>query len=379
MHLKKYEVDSISEAMVRIKDDFGPDAVILSSRRIRRDGSSKIEIVAARDREDAVAVRPEDVPSEPSPEPVRERPVREEPETSHRWRRFEARLDDINDTMVSFAALLGSAGDESLHGLSPVHRLLLSRGLSTRSAARLVEAFRAEQGDSRTPLEAAHQKQLLKRVISRSVAAAMTERASRGRQRIQAFVGPAGDGKTTTLAKIAARIRYRDKKTLGIITMDDFRIGAVEQLKIYGTIMDVPLLALAEGDDLVAALKKFDHLEEVLIDTAGRSRTDDEHISRLKRAFTGERPVETNLVVSATAETKAMTDTVRRFKPLDFERVVVTKVDDAFSYGCLFNIIDLAGCPVSHITTGQQVPGDIRAMDSDGIARLIVDREIPRH
>lgn len=375
MHLKKYEVDSISEAMVRIKDDFGPDAVILSSRRICRDGSSKIEIVAARDRNDAVDGAPEEVPSAPTLTD----PAGEKPETPDRWKRFEARLDDINDTMQSFAALLESVGDEPLHDLPPLYHLLLSRGLSTRSAARLLEAFRAEQGDSNIPPKAPRQMQLLKRAISRSVAAAMSEKASKGKQRVQAFVGPAGDGKTTTLAKIAARIRYRDKKTLGIITMDDYRIGAVEQLKIYGNIMDVPLLALAEGDNLADALKKFDHCDEILIDTAGKSRTDDEHISRLKRAFTGERSVETNLVLSATAEAKAMADTVRRFKPLDFERVVVTKVDDAFSYGCIFNVIDLAGCPVSHITTGQQVPGDICAMDSEGIARLIVDREIPRH
>ena len=374
MHLKKYEVDSISEAMVRIKDDFGPDAVILSSRRIRRGGSSKIEIVAARDRNDAVDVAPDEVPSAS----VSTDPAGEKPETSDRLRRFEARLDDINDTMQSFATLLGSVGDEPIHGLSPLYHLLLSRGLSTRSAARLLEVFRAEQGDSNIPLEAARQKQLLKQAISRSVAAAMSEKASKSK-RVQAFVGPAGDGKTTTLAKIAARIRYRDKKTLGIITMDDFRIGAVEQLKIYGNIMDVPLLAVAEGDDLADALRKFAHLDEILIDTAGKSRTDGEHVSRLKRAFKGEGTVETNLVLSATAEAKAMADTVRRFKPLGFERVVVTKVDDAFSYGCLFNVIDLAGCPVSHITTGQQVPGDIRAMDSEGIARLIVDREIPRH
>ncbi|MDD5476560.1 MAG: hypothetical protein PHU03_08655, partial [Syntrophales bacterium] len=186
-----------------------------------------------------------------------------------------------------------------------------------------------------------------------------------------------GEGKTTTLAKLAADILYREKKTLGIINMDTFRIGALQQLKIYGEIMGVPVLSLDEKDSFEGALRRFDQMDRVFVDTPGKSREDKEHIRRLGECLCGDIPVETKLVISATTGTESMMDAIHRFQDVGYDHIIMTKVDDARSYGCIFDVIQRAGRPVTHIATGQQVPRDIRVMTPEKIAKLIVNNAVP--
>jgi flagellar biosynthesis protein FlhF len=372
MHLKKYEVRSISEAMERIRRDLGPDAVILSSRRIGKGASSRIEIVAAMERDDVTA---EEAAAENGFGAAGEtgRPA----EYGDRWSRVEARLDEMNDRILALASKLAFSGKQDERGIPPLYRELISRGLSRRAAGKLMKIIQDENLESKAGHDGDRTGDTLKRAIIRSVVSCSPGPADE--KRICAFVGPAGEGKTTTLAKFAARILYRDKKSLGIITMDDFRIGAVEQLKIYGDIMNVPVISVPADGSLETAISSFAHLDRVLIDTPGKSRSDGDYVMKLRRSFMGSAPVRTNLVLSATTGEDAMTDAVRRFRPLEYERIVMTKIDDAGDYGCVYNVIDLAGRPVTDIATGQQVPRDIRSVDPQRIARLVVDREIPRH
>ena len=372
MHLKKYEVRSISEAMERIRRDLGPDAVILSSRRIGKGASSRIEIVAAMERDEGTA---EEASAEKSWRAVGE-PGRYA-EHGDRWSRIEARLDEMNDRMLSLASKLAFPGKNDERGTPPLYRELLSRGLSRRAAGKLMKIIQDEDLEANAGQDSDRTGDTLKRAIIRSVASCSS--GPEGEKRICAFVGPAGEGKTTTLAKFAARILYRDKKSLGIITMDDFRIGAVEQLKIYGDIMNVPVISVPADGSLETALSSFTHLDRVLIDTPGKSRSDGEYVAKLRRSFRESVPVRANLVLSATTGEEAMEDAVRRFRPLEYEKIIMTKIDDAGDYGCVYNVIDLAGRPVTDIATGQQVPRDIRSVDPERIARLVVDREIPRH
>ena len=371
MQLKKYEVDGISEAIIRIKEDLGPDAIILSSRRIGRGASSRIEVVAALEREGYETNRPDKGSGGPG-QSRRVAPERTEP---YQWKRFEDRLEEMRWKNPGTDVPTTGGGGEEKKDLFPLYRLLLSRGFSPHSASRLVEMIEVERAGRGMGHRRMDQRRMLRRAVFHSIAGMWD--GEEENCRIQAFIGPAGDGKTTTLVKIAAGILYREKKTLGIITMDDFRIGATEQLKIYGRIMDVPVLVVPERGSLKAALRKFDHLDYVLVDTPGGSRCDEVHFDRLRRSFNEGVSLGTNLVVSATAEAEAMADTVQRFKPLDFNRVIVTKIDDVRRFGCLYNVIDLAGRPISHVTTGRQVPQDIRVVDARTIAGLVVDGEMP--
>lgn len=373
MQIKKYEVQTIREAMERIRKDLGPDAVILSSRRVGTGRASKIEIVAAIDRLADSGIE-------------ESRPLRdfgrggnkEDPagEGRDRWDRIDSRLDEMNENILLLMASLSEDGEERRFGFSTVYRMLVSRGISPRSAMRLEEAMK-EKVPYHEDSGEMDQPEFLERVISKSISSTYPRE---GRQkRIAAFVGPAGGGKTTTLAKLAADLRYREKKTLGIITMDTFRIGALQQVKIYGDIMGVPVLSLGEEDSFEGALRQFDRMDRVFVDTPGKSRNDESHIRRLRECFCGDIPVETNLVMSATTDRESMMDAIGRFRGVGYDHIIMTKIDDVRSYGCIFDVIQRAERPVSHITTGQQVPRDIRVMNPEKIAKLIINRTIPRH
>lgn len=374
MHIKKYEVKTISEAMERIRKDLGPDAVILSSRRIGSGRASRIEIVAAIDRyggsgseEATVLSRDRDQEEEKGVSPGND------PDS---WRRIDVRLDEMNENLLLLMASLAEHGKTGGFGFSPLYRMLVSRGISPRSALKLEETLKGVVPGPDEPGQRNHS-EALERVISESIASTCPPGGRK--KRIAAFVGPAGEGKTTTLAKLAADLRYREKQTLGIITMDTFRIGALQQLKIYGDIMGVPVVSMGEKDSFEGALRQFDHMDRVFVDTPGKSRDDDNHIKRLRECLSGDVPVETKLVLSATTGTESMMDAVRRFRDVGYDHIIMTKVDDARNYGCIFDVIHGAERPVSHVTTGQQVPRDIRAMTPEKIARLIVNQAIPRH
>jgi flagellar biosynthesis protein FlhF len=187
-----------------------------------------------------------------------------------------------------------------------------------------------------------------------------------GKKRISAFVGPAGDGKTTTLAKLAARCLFGDKLNVGIITMDTYRIGAVEQLKRYADIMGVPMEVASEKKELERVLNV------VLIDTPGKSSGDESYLLKLKKCFTMGLSMETNLVLSMTSSQESMMDVVARFGVIYYNNIIFTKLDDSKKFGSIYNIIDHVGKPVFYVANGQNVPQDLNKMDPAKLARLIV-------
>jgi flagellar biosynthesis protein FlhF len=175
-----------------------------------------------------------------------------------------------------------------------------------------------------------------------------------------ALIGPTGVGKTTTVAKLAARfcLRYGNKQ-LALITTDNYRIGAEEQLHIYGRILDVPVRTVVDEDSLNAALNMFSDRRLVLIDTAGMSQRDvrlGQQISLLKR---GNRPIHSLLTLAATTQQAALEHAIEEFGPAHPSACVVTKVDEACSLGGLISSLSRHRLSLAFSTDGQKVPEDI--------------------
>jgi len=186
-----------------------------------------------------------------------------------------------------------------------------------------------------------------------------------------ALVGPTGAGKTTTAAKLAARYALVERKKVALLTLDTYRIGAVEQLAAYARIMQVPLEVALCPEDVEPMISRHSDKDLIIIDTVGRSQRNREHIAELGRFLKPARPTEVHLVVSASASSQAREEALRSFGSLGTGRLILTKLDECPLAGCILELAAASLMPFSYITCGQEVPDDIELAQSQKLARLV--------
>ena len=192
------------------------------------------------------------------------------------------------------------------------------------------------------------------------------------------FIGPPGVGKTTTLLKLASYYALEKNRDTAIITTDIYRTGAVEQLKMYGKILDIPIEVAFNVREFERALRRFDSKDVVLIDSAGRNRKDGEYIERLRK-FIYTIPLQglrIYLVMSIIDNFRYLKEIFATYKQLHPTSVVMTKLDEAVSLGNVINIPTYTDLPIAYITNGQNIPGDIEPGESKKLANLILKRNV---
>lgn len=189
---------------------------------------------------------------------------------------------------------------------------------------------------------------------------------------VVALIGPTGVGKTTTLAKLAANLKLREKHRVGLITMDTYRIAAVDQLKRYADIIGSPLRVVHGADELRDAQQAMSDFDFLLIDTAGRSPNDALKLNELKGLLAAAEPDEVHLVLSTTASADSLNLAAARFGDVRVDRIIFTKLDEAAHVGVLLNVIRKVNKSLSYITTGQDVPDDIEVGKGRRLAQLIL-------
>jgi flagellar biosynthesis protein FlhF len=194
----------------------------------------------------------------------------------------------------------------------------------------------------------------------------------RGQRKVIALVGPTGVGKTTTLAKLAANFRLREGAKIGLVTVDTYRIAAVEQLRTYAEIIDLPMRVVTTPVEMRQAMAELSGLDLVLVDTAGRSPKDEVQIRELKAFLDEARADEIHLVLSLASSIKTLEAAAANFQPIGLTSLVLTKLDEALGAGTLLNVARRLKTPVSYLTTGQDVPEDIEPAHKTRMARLIL-------
>jgi flagellar biosynthesis protein FlhF len=189
---------------------------------------------------------------------------------------------------------------------------------------------------------------------------------------VVALVGPTGVGKTTTIAKLAANLMLREKHRVGLITLDTYRMAAVDQLKRYAEIIGAPLRVVANGEDLTAALLSMHNCDFVLIDTAGRSPNDTMRLNELKSLLAIAEPDEVHLVLSTTNSEECIQLAIARFSEVRTDKIIFTKLDEAAHVGVVLNVVRKVNKGLSYVTTGQDVPEDIEIGRGRRLAQLIL-------
>lgn len=365
MSLKTYQARSMSEALQRVKDDLGRDAVILNTRSFKRGGvlgwgaQRMVEITASHT--DQVA---EFTPAERAPTPPVATRVAE-----------SGTISSLRDEMASMRLSIEAVLKETRAGrnsdipaeLVETYTRLIAGQVADELARELLSDLGPVAGD-----EAALRQSLAERVAGMVPTSGSLERRADGRPYIVALVGPTGMGKTTTLAKLAANARLHDQRRVGMITIDNYRIAAVEQLRTYASILEIPLRTVSSVEEMRAALGELSACDLVLIDTAGRSPNDEPRLEELGALLGAASADEIHLVLSSTHSESAAVRAVEQFRRLGADRVVYTKLDEAVGFGVVLNVLRKVGLKLSYVTNGQSVPNDICVADSRQLAELIV-------
>ncbi|KPA13422.1 flagellar biosynthesis protein FlhF [Candidatus Magnetomorum sp. HK-1] len=189
-------------------------------------------------------------------------------------------------------------------------------------------------------------------------------------QVIAAFIGSTGVGKTTTVAKIAANEFLLKKKSVGFISIDNYRIAALDQLKTYASILGIPCLPAFNQKELAFALNRMKDKDIILIDTAGQSHYDYDRIHEMQELI-GNRPITKHLLISAGIHESEITRVAKNFKKLDYSTYIFTKTDETRQRGVIINQLIAQKMPISFITTGQRVPEDIMTPTKMDVLRLL--------
>jgi flagellar biosynthesis protein FlhF len=360
--------------MEKIKADLGPDAIVLSSKRLKNGKNPLLEVVAGRDEaETGIKVGK-------MPEADRFDLLRTEIDQLKNLiidrraeRDFRSEISGLQETLNHLFDVIGLKKNKGMAPcLSKVYYYLISIGISKQNASALIEALKLNCPPSvleSYPQTLIAAEAMLKNTITPSYQDTTVKRVS-------AFIGPAGEGKTTTLAKRAADCMFGGKSSVGIISMDTYRIGATEQLKTYADIMELPMEIVSGKKAFKKAIDRFADRDVILVDTPGKSRNDAEYLLELKNLFNSGLPVETNLVLSMTSSLENLIDTAIKFNITNYHNMIFTKLDDSRNYGSIYNVIKQVGKPVSYIANGQNVPRDLLKLDPAGLARMIVENRV---
>ena len=348
MQVKKYRARTIKEASAKVKKVLGPDAMILSTQKISKTGEDDVfEITALTGAKNI---------SDESPNMLGE--VKQE------LMSIKEMLCLLNNSGVFVEKLI------TYPGALDLYTKMIKNGVNDHYVRIFFERTGAFNGHPANDIKRV--KELALKEIMKTIDVKDPFDIKENNQIIAAFIGTTGVGKTTTIAKLAARLMLERAKKVGLISLDAYRIGAMEQLKTYANILGVPCFQAFQKKDLLFALRRMEGKDVVLIDTAGQSQYDRSRLDELRRLIPGDLNISTHLLLTiATAESE-MNKAADNFKCLNYQSYIFTKKDETQKCGTILNQIMKQSLPVSYITTGQNVPEDIEQAVREKLLKLIV-------
>ena len=389
------------EALEKVKREIGPDAVIVRTRSFKTGGflgfgQRPIIEITARQNNHAVPSVPRrtgpnriqkayGVTKPPNRNTEKNRPIPLQPNSAVEvLTKMKPPVfvlnDDIKSQISDLRFLVESLVKEQrqLHEPQMPEKLfdlyldLIQREVSDEIARELIDQTQKNlPHDQWTNVNLIRQR--LAGIMDRMIAAdGPIARNLDGKARVVALIGPTGVGKTTTIAKLAANFKLRQNKKVALITIDTYRIGAVDQLRMYAEILGVPLKVVVTPNELNEAVACLQDMDYILIDTAGRSQNDQIKLRELQTFLAAANPHEVHLVLSSTAHHSNLINAAEKFNKIGVDRVIFTKLDEAVSFGVVLSVLNKLKVSLSYITTGQDVPEDIEVGNGRRMARLLL-------
>ena len=364
MQLYTYRARSLAEALRLVREELGPDASVLHTREV---GSAlgrwlhgrTIEVTAS-----AEVAAPSRIPDLIEPEAL--------PPAELLDYRQKFREDLLAGTDApSLVEQLARQSARPSAGHSRLRIKLLAAGVSDSTAARWLARLDAELCcDPEAHADRAIQR--LRQIVESELPIRGPICLANDGPTVVALVGPTGVGKTTTLAKLAAHFRLHEHRRVALLTVDTFRIAAMEQLRCYAEIMESPIEVAATSSEMSAVLQRLGDHDLILIDTPGRSPHDAEQLNELHDILAAAQPHEVLLVLSCAASGESLKQSARAFSGVGATSLILTKLDESAALGSLPDLLATCRLPLSYTTHGQHVPDDIRPASAARLAELLI-------
>jgi len=370
MQIKKFLAPTLKQATVQMKSELGGDAVILGTRVVLKEdkyGSKKMfEITAGVDDDQAV--------SKPNVQ-NRKAPVKENfaeelkklsnkiyvnPAAQNSLKTIPAKKVNRNTLKQRHANLLE---DE----LKEIVDTLFHREVQKTIVSSIINQLKKNKDF----LDTTNIDSYVLSSISSMIPTYNFEVNKKNKPKKVALVGPTGVGKSTCIAKLAVISKILHNLNVGLISIDTYRLGALDQLRIFSEVSNIDMLVAYEPADMPRLMNSFKDKDIIFIDTAGRSQRNTEHLKVNREFLTSCGVDETYLVLSTTSTTKNLFDVAEKFKIFKYNSVIFTKIDEAVTHGNILNIITQFDIPVSFLTNGQVIPDDIISADPEFISKMI--------
>lgn len=392
MIIKKYQGTTETEATAKAKEELGQDAVIMNVKSVKQKGIWKLfkksyyEVTAAIDEPSEKAAREKHTASENKArkpvdtsenlkETVSEKETTEAGVKTAKTSAIEERLDNlaqlleqqIQETKEEEAE---ERPDQKSKLVKLVYEQLLDNEVTEGNAREIMSEIDNKSSEIQVDdlLSNIYQKIVLK------LGQIKTIELCEKKPKVVFFVGPTGVGKTTTIAKLASKYKLDHKCKLAIITADTYRVAAVEQIRTYANILNVPIEVVYSAEELQQAIQKYAEYDLLFVDTAGRSHQNQEQQEDVKRLLqvAKEYEQEIYLVISATTKYRDLVKITQVYSDISSYRLLFTKTDETGALGNILNIKMLTNEPLSYVTFGQNVPDDIEITDAQAIAKQLL-------
>ena len=411
MKLKTFTASTYTEALNKVKAALGDDVVIVSSKEIKKKTLTSpglYEIVVAVEEEENIKPRKRPTSNESHVQEVMLKlsnaakeitslneevftvPKEEKPEKQMLSNDCDSKeivvlknqISQISDTLKFLQATVWNMVNKTDLELPPefseIYALSKASGMSEKHLDEIMRLTIKYM-----PFKMRKNRETIKRYFHTLLKKMIPIRVEREivppHKKIMMFVGPTGVGKTTTIAKLAARYAYKLSKRhkVGIITLDTYRIGAVDQLMTYAKMMRLPIETVVDPSDFSEALSSLRHNDYILIDTVGSSQHDEEKIQKLKSFLKVETfaEININLVLSVVTKYEDLVDIYNNFSILPIDTFVFTKFDETKNYGNAFSLMLDTKKPASYFSIGQEVPDDLIEADADYLLKGILNKE----
>jgi flagellar biosynthesis protein FlhF len=391
MDVRTYRARSLQDALQLIREDLGNDAAVLHTRELRGGllrrlmGIREVEVTASASvnvpsrfegRADEVTTADDRAHWNDPRTVAPQLPAADAHDYRAQFRDdLKCQLNNLQSMVEDLCRQKESAPSSDLpESLFLLFTDLIDAELSEELSREMVERVRS--GSAAGDLDdAVLLRARMARMVEQEIDVTGPLRVTPGERRLVALVGPTGVGKTTTIAKLAGNFHLRERRRVGLITVDTYRIAAVEQLRTYADIIDLPMEVVSTPREMRQAVQRLSDLDLILMDTAGRSPHDDVKIQELKSMLVEAEADEVHLVLSSVNSVENMKKTARQFAEVGVTSLVLTKLDEATGLGNLIPLLRSCRLPLSYVTNGQNVPDDIEPADRRRLTRLMLSLE----
>ena len=382
MLVKRYHAKDMQKAMDQIIRELGSDAVILSSRKVREKGFKNLfkrkilEVMVAYDPGLVPGAKPPEPPAPLMrvPDNISEEALRAAEISKEQFDRLDKRIDELSEVLSDFVAKFTFIKRDVTYDypkeIEELFCQLLEGQVREELAhiiARETDAIWQKQPD--TPAV-----EVMEQVLAERLGTPAPIQLKKFKQKIVLMLGPTGVGKTTSIVKLAADFSINQKKKVGIINTDTYRIAAQEQLRTYADILDIPLSIVYEMDEIADEIAAMNDREVIFIDTAGKRPGDNQHTQEVGKIIEFCDPEDILLCVPASVNFAALKEIVDSYEYLPGYKLLVTKLDETKHRGMILNLRWYAKRDLSYFTTGQNVPDDIEKIDVELLTREMLGR-----